>query len=213
VEAMKQLWSELVDYHNFYLPGVTTNMSKASHLYLSLLPCLVFSFSNASHLHTSVQAKWTGSKIIKYRGNAFRLHTWLSVLKESCPSFHLHLLSLLPQSYSSFLSSAHQSWDATQDKARKWQRDPTVKRRWITKKWGNTKANSSAAKSTTYHPESQKRPKKRAHAEKEAPLLYNHVLMPCCRPAHEWDDPFAFISDESDSDVSSMPSPSDSSSE
>ncbi len=33
VEAMKELWSKLVDYHNFYLPGVTTNMSKASHLY------------------------------------------------------------------------------------------------------------------------------------------------------------------------------------
>ncbi|ELR17692.1 uncharacterized protein ACA1_064790 [Acanthamoeba castellanii str. Neff] len=33
VEAMKELWSELVDYHDFYLPGVTTNMSEASHLY------------------------------------------------------------------------------------------------------------------------------------------------------------------------------------
>jgi hypothetical protein len=27
VEAMKELWSELVDYHYFYLPGVTTNIS------------------------------------------------------------------------------------------------------------------------------------------------------------------------------------------
>jgi hypothetical protein len=82
VEAMKQLWSELVDYHDFYLHGVMTNMSEASHFYLSLLPCLVFSFSNASHLHTSVQAKWTGSKIIKYSSDAFRLCMWLSVLEE-----------------------------------------------------------------------------------------------------------------------------------
>ena len=126
--------SHIIFSQNTHLLQATTSIS---HLYLSLLPCLVFSFSNASHLHTSVQAKWTGSKIIKYGSDAFRLCTWLSVLEESCPSFRLHLLSLLPQSYSSFLSSAHQSWDATQDNARKWRRDPAVKRRRITKKWGN----------------------------------------------------------------------------
>jgi hypothetical protein len=32
---MKELWSELVNYHNFYLPGVTTNLSVASHSYTS----------------------------------------------------------------------------------------------------------------------------------------------------------------------------------
>jgi hypothetical protein len=94
---MNALWSELVDYHNFYLPGVTTNMSEASHWNLSLLPCLVF--------------------------------------------------------------------------------------------------------------------KKRVCAEKAAPLLYDHVLTPHCCPAHEQDDRFAFVSDESDSDVCSMPAPSNSSSE
>jgi len=95
----------LVDYHDFYLP-VMTNMSKASHSYLSLLPCLDCLCSMTHNLHTSVQAKWTGSKIIKYGGNAFRLCTWLSVvpLIPATPPLPSPSKLLL-------LSSAHQSWD------------------------------------------------------------------------------------------------------
>jgi len=161
---MKELWSELVDYHDFYLPGVTTNMSEASHLYANQpTSCLPLIYKMTYTLAPSrVCAKWTGSKIIKYGGEAFRLRTCLSILKEACPSFRLHLLTLLNQSYSSSLVLQHHSWDVTQDNAREWRRDPAVKRKRIEKKWGTSKTNSPAkASATTYWPESQKHPRKR----------------------------------------------------
>jgi hypothetical protein len=35
VTAMKDLWNEVIEYHDVYLPGVTTNISEASHSYHS----------------------------------------------------------------------------------------------------------------------------------------------------------------------------------
>jgi hypothetical protein len=120
VEAMKELWSELVDYHDFYLPGVTTNChSYTNQPTYCLLPIYLHKMTYTL-APSRVHAKWTGSKIIKYSGEAFRLWTCLSILKEACPLFCLHLLTLLNQTYSSSLALQHHSWDMTQDKAREW---------------------------------------------------------------------------------------------
>jgi len=54
-----------------------------------------------------------------------------------------------------------------------------------------------------YWPELQKRPRKRARADKAAPLLYNHILTTRQHPAHEHDDPFTFVSDEDEVSTSS----------
>jgi hypothetical protein len=34
VKAMTELWHSIVEYHDVYMPGITTNMSEASHSYV-----------------------------------------------------------------------------------------------------------------------------------------------------------------------------------
>ncbi len=85
-----KLRSELVDYHDIYLPSITTNMSKASHLYTNQPTyCLLLIYLHKTTYTLApsrVHAKWTGSNIIKYTGEAFRLWTCLGSLPFVSPT-------------------------------------------------------------------------------------------------------------------------------